>query len=118
MYNRTNIGFVVLISILLIGSCSRKEVDVLPEGNFVFSSLILEKDTIKMGESTKIKAIVIGSKPEYHWSASSGQILGSGSEVIFVTACSCDIGKNVVTCTVTSGNGQSETKSVTINVHE
>jgi len=108
-----------LISIVLIGitfACSKDEAgDDIPELPLVYESLIAEKNIINAGETTKITATAEGFKIEFHWSATGGDILGSGQQVTY-TACPCYIGTNQVSCTISDGYGQSETKKVTIIV--
>jgi hypothetical protein len=62
----------------------------------------------------KVTAAASGSSLNYFWSATLGDILGSGAEVIYA-ASPCSAGKNRITCRVESGS-QSETKTVDIIV--
>jgi hypothetical protein len=81
----------------------------------VFDSLQAEKDTITPGETTKITATARGYKLEYHWSASAGDILGRGHEVIY-TSSPCHAGTNEISCRVKDGHGESQTKTIQIVV--
>jgi hypothetical protein len=106
----------VLISLAVLTACHEDGGD---EGNpdqpLVFQSLIAANDTIFSGETTQITATASGYKLVYHWSASSGDILNSGAQVIYASP-PCISGKFQVTCQVKDGNGQSETKSISIVV--
>lgn len=108
------LAVIFLLTVLLV-NCSKEEED-LPETELVFQSLISENDTIAPGESTKLKATATGSSLEYYWSATLGDIIGSGAEVTYV-ASPCAVGTNEITCKVTNGN-QSESKSIEIVVYE
>ena len=99
----------------LIFSCGGEEEEV-PE-DLVFNSLVAERDTIAPGEQVKVKATATGSRLEFYWSASLGDILNSGPEVIYA-ASPCQVGKNQITCKITNGPNQSETKSIYIVVYE
>lgn len=99
------------------GSCSKEEPDDVPD-DLVFHSLVAEKDTIAPGETVRITATATGSQLKYFWSASPfGEILDSGAEIRYF-ASPCSIGKNTVSCTVTNGSRQSETKTIDIVVYE
>lgn len=86
-----------------------------PDQPLIFQSLIAAHDTICSGETTEITATASGYKLVYHWSASSGDILNAGAQVIYASP-PCISGKFQVTCQVKDGNGQSATKSVSIVV--
>ncbi|HQN17055.1 MAG TPA: hypothetical protein PLC90_11940, partial [Bacteroidales bacterium] len=79
-----------------------------------FISLTAENDTIITGHSTKITAVVDGENLTFLWSATAGDILGSGNVVDYV-APTCTPGNNQVSCTVEASN-KSETKTITITV--
>lgn len=80
-----------------------------------FISLTAENHTIESGSNTTIKAVAFGYNLTYHWSASIGAILRSGSEVLY-TCCPDFYGEVLITCTVKDGYGKSKTKTVTITV--
>jgi hypothetical protein len=111
--------YLVIISIFLylLTSCAKDE----NEGNedpdlpLTFSSLKVENDTIKPGETTKIIADASGYKLSYYWSASAGDILGKGKEVVYAVSI-CHIGKNKITCTINDGNNVSKSKELFIVV--
>jgi hypothetical protein len=109
----------ILSSILLflMVSCTKDENggSENPDQPLFFVSLEAEKDTIESGGSTKISAVASGYKLTFYWSATAGDILGSGSEVIY-TASPCHIGKNTITCTVRDGKNVSQSKEIFIVV--
>jgi hypothetical protein len=81
----------------------------------VFTSLVAERDTLDSGESTKIEAKATGYNLSYNWSATLGNILGSGSVIEYAVS-PCHVGTNKITCTINDGNNQSESKSLQIIV--
>lgn len=102
---------------LLISSCSKND-----DGNqedpgqpLIYTSLTAERDTIESGETTKVTAIATGYKLSFHWSATAGDILGTGNQVIYA-ASPCQAGKNKLTCTVSDGNNNSKSKEIFIVV--
>lgn len=108
--------FFFFISFLFC-QCSKDEEEFEPAQDLVYQSLIAERDTLAPGEDTKIKATATGSNLSYFWSATKGDILGSGSEVTYASS-PCHIGKNQITCEITNGNNQSNSKTVDIVVLE
>jgi len=114
-YLLTVITGISLAILLFCISCENNNDPGDPVQPLVFSSLQAEKDTIVSGESTKITAIATGYKITFNWSASAGDILRSGAEVLYV-ASPCQAGKNKITCTVKDGNGQSDIKEIFIVV--
>lgn len=107
--------FVVLILIFFLMNCNKEE--EIPSGDVAFHSLIAEKDTLSPGEETTIKASATGINLEYFWSATKGDILGSGAEITYA-ASPCHIGTNKITCKITSGPDISESKTIDIVVYE
>jgi len=110
----------ILMIALFLASCETEDVYV-PEGNngnnpLVFYSLTTDKDTLRGGEIAKITARATGYTLSFAWSATAGTILGSGNEVNYA-ACSCQSGKNIITCTVTDRSNNSESREVSIFVH-
>ena len=104
-----------LIILFFLTSCEKNNDHGDPSQPLIFSSLNAEKDTILPGETTRIIAVASGYKIVYNWTASAGDILGSGAEVIYA-ASPCQAGRNKITCTVKDGNEQSETKEIFIVV--
>lgn len=107
----------IFLFLLVILSCSKSD-----DGNqedpgqpLIFTSLTAERDTIESGETTKVTAVATGYKISFHWSATAGDILGTGSQVIYA-ASPCQAGKNKITCTVNDGNNNSNSKEISIVV--
>lgn len=111
---KTVLFLVTVTFFFLFSNCGKEEET--PPDDLVFHSLIAEKDTIAPGESTSLKAAATGNHLEYYWSATLGDIIGSGAEVTYV-ASPCAVGANEITCTVTSGN-QNQIKTIEIVVYE
>jgi len=109
------VSFLVAVLSIFVACSDDENAEGDPTQPLVFKSLIAEHDTINAGELTEIIATAEGYKISFHWSATGGDILGSGEQVTF-TASPCYIGRNQVTCMVSDGNGQSETKKVIIIV--
>lgn len=107
---------IILPLAFVLLNCSKEE-EELPETKLVFHSLVSEKDTIAPGETTRVTADATGSNLTYHWSATIGDILGSGSEVIYA-ASPCQAGTNQITCEITDGSNQPASKTIDIVVYE
>lgn len=109
----------VIAAILLLGvlvySCSDDD-ETVPSDDLVYISLEIEKNIIFAGDEVKVKANATGSNLNYYWSASKGDILGSGAEITYASS-PCHIGTNQITCTITNGN-QEKTKTVDVTVQE
>jgi hypothetical protein len=86
-----------------------------PNQPLVFTSLTAEKATIAPGESIKITAVATGYRLTYTWTKTAGDILGSGSQVVYAVS-PCHLGTYNITCTVTDGKNVSQSKEVTIVV--
>ena len=107
---------VIGLTVLFIFNSCNKELDPGdPSQPLIFSSLTTEKDTITPGESTEITATASGYKLTFNWSATAGDILGSGAQVIYA-ASPCHAGRNQITCMVQDGNDKSATKEIDIVV--
>jgi hypothetical protein len=105
----------ILFTLALSSGCEKDKDNDNMEQPLVYSSLVAEKYTLTAGETTKIMATATGSNLTYQWSASQGDILGSGAEVIYASSI-CHVGKNQITCKVTNGKNQSESKTIEIVV--
>ena len=105
----------LLIVFSLLPGCGRENEENEPFQPLVYHSLVAEKITLKAGETTRIKASANGSHLVYTWTATLGDILGSGAEVIYAPSI-CQIGKNTITCKISNDKNQSETKTVEITV--
>lgn len=82
---------------------------------FKFISLSSKSDTIFTGESVEIEALAEGEGLTYMWSANAGDILGSGSNVIYV-APTCTPGKNEIKCIISDKHNKTEFKTIFIVV--
>lgn len=86
-----------------------------PKQTLNFESLTAEKTTIEPGDQIRITANATGYLLSYQWSATAGDILGSGNEVVYA-ASPCHVGSNEISCTVKDGNNNSQTKTLIIHV--
>lgn len=110
------IVFAIFLLGIFIYSCDDDE-EVVPVDQLNYISLEIETDTIFAGDEVQIKATATGSYLQYYWSATKGDILGSGKEITYVSS-PCHIGTNTITCKVTNGNDQEGTKTVDVEVQE
>ncbi len=109
---------VALLIIICSISCEddkKKTSNEDPNQTLNFETLTAEKTTIEPGEQTRITATATGYLLSYQWSATAGDILGSGTEVVYA-ASPCHIGSNEISCTVKDGNSNSQTKTIIIHV--
>ena len=106
----------LFLMLFILSQCTKDET-IEPVQDLIYYSLIAEKDTLVPGEETNITATATGSNLQYFWSATQGDILGSGSKVVYAPS-PCHTGTNKITCKITNGNNQSESKSVNIVVLE
>lgn len=104
---------IALITVAVVG-CKKEETKPVSTP-LSYSSLNAETSTIVIGATTKVTASATGEGLSYSWSASAGDIIGSGSQITY-GAPSCCGGQNSVTCVVKDAGGNSQTKSVTITV--
>lgn len=108
----------ILFGLLLLGiffcQCSSDD-DTEALDDLKYISLVIEKDTIMAGDQVKITATATGSELKYYWSATKGDILGSGAEVTYASS-PCHIGTNTITCKITNGSTQEETKTIDVIV--
>jgi hypothetical protein len=106
------------VGIFLIFNFSCSDAEDEPAEQFVYQSLVSEKDSIIAGEQTKIIATVTGGNPEYIWTADAGLLNSTDKpyQVLF-SAGECELGIRKITCKVTSGS-HSETKEVHIVVYD
>lgn len=80
-----------------------------------YTSLSAEQSTIAIGATTKVTATATGNGLSYIWSASNGDLIGSGSQITY-GASGCCGGTNTVTCTIKDSGNHQESKSVSIVV--
>lgn len=109
------IGIIFLL--VLLGACDKADDDPELINDIEFTALQIENDSIYAGEETKIEAVATGTDIEYFWSATKGDILGSGKEVIYASS-PCHIGTNTISCTVQNNSKNAETKTVKVVVLE
>jgi len=105
--------FFYIILCCLLTSCKKEEKD---EDAYLssFISLVADNDTIFTGQSTKITATAEGQNISFFWTASAGDILGSGNVVTYI-APTCVPGINEISCTASAGSS-SEKKTINITV--
>lgn len=105
-----------LLFLILIVSCDKKDDNNIDKNSTLtsFISLTAENDTIFSGQSTHISAVVDGDKVTYSWTATAGDILGSGNKISYV-APTCTPGSNEIKCTVSASN-KTESKTIIITV--
>lgn len=101
------------ISLMIMTSCKKEDHDV--EKPLTFTSLIAQEDTIFPGGTTSVTALADGDEITYSWSASAGDVVGSGSVINYVSP-PCTVGNNQITCVVKDKANNSITKSITIVV--
>jgi hypothetical protein len=108
--------FPLLLILLVFAACKKdKEPEPDPQSNLdAFVSLVAENDTIFTGQSTTITATATGTDVRFSWSASQGDIVGSGNQITYV-APTCTPGSNEISCTASASN-RSETKKIIITV--
>lgn len=106
--------FVIALMVVAVTGCKKEETKPVSTP-LSYSSLSAESTTIAIGATTKVTASATGEGLSYTWSASAGDIIGSGSQIIYGAPTCCG-GQNQVTCVVKDVAGNSQTKSITITV--
>ena len=99
-------GFVIVvfaIGIIFFNSCKKKHETPIPTVPLVFTDFTIKPGTVDPGETSTINATATGSNLTYKWSTSHGDLLGSGSTVMY-GAQPCCVGTNTITCTITDGS--------------
>ena len=84
-----------------------------PGGSFSFTNLTVSDTSMKVNEIATVTATATGTNLTYHWTASYGTFIGSGYKVQW-TVCHADI--FTITCEVSDGNGNKESRTVSIAV--
>ena len=107
----------IFLMLMFFYSCNKTEIETEYVDDVNFTALQIEKDSIYAGEETKIKAVATGTNIEFFWSATKGDILGSGNEIIYASS-PCHIGTNTITCTVKNNSENAKTKTVKVVVLE
>lgn len=106
--------FAMALMIVAVAGCKKEETKPVSTP-LSYSSLNAETSTIAIGATTKVTASATGEGLSYTWSASAGDIIGSGSQITY-GAPTCCAGQNTVTCIVKDSGGNQASKSITINV--
>ena len=107
----------LIIITLIVASCSKKEeiTDPGPQPTqFEYKSLEAQDTVMNLTDINTVIATASGDGLTYHWSASYGNFIGSGSSVQW-TVCHAD--KFRITCEVRDQYGHSESKDVYVRVH-
>lgn len=108
----------VIISLFLLfflSACKEEEPVTNSSVLVSFDSLTIQNDTIPTGSITTLTAIAQGTELTYLWSATRGDIVGSGNVVTYV-APTCVIGDNEISCVVKAAN-KSEGKTLVVTVY-
>ncbi len=110
----------MLASMLFLASCKKDSSEPNTAQPTPFSFVSLTADTTEIvfstNPSTKITAVATGDGLTYQWSATAGDILGSGAKVTYTANQSCCGGANTITCKVKDKFGNLAAKQVSINV--
>lgn len=112
---KTVLIMLILFSLTIVACKKEEKAQPTVTSPLQFNSLSAQNTTIAIGATTKITASATGDGLIYSWSASAGDIIGNGSEITY-GAPTCCAGQNSITCTVKDVGGNSQVKSVTINV--
>jgi hypothetical protein len=105
-----------ILAVILVISCSKSNTtpDNTTGAEFKFISLVPQDTVLPVNGITNITATATGSGLTYKWTASYGSFIGSGSKVKWSV---CHSDKFTITCDVSDGNGHSDSKTISINVH-
>lgn len=111
------IAAILVIILFIFANCKKEEKTADSSAKlFTFNSLKADQNSIKQGDVTNISAEVTGDVT-FEWSATSGDVFGSGKVVLF-GASTCCVGNHDITCTVKDKNNNSESKTVSVIVTE
>lgn len=108
-----------LASIFLLTSCKKDSGELVANKTpFKFETLTAEATEIvySSNPSTRITAVAIGDGLSYQWSATAGDLLGSGAKITYTANASCCGGGQTITCKVKDKYGNGDAKQVSINV--
>jgi hypothetical protein len=102
----------------LLASCKKGSEPTPQPTPFKFESLTADATEIvfSINPSTKITAVATGDGLKYYWSATAGDILGSGDKVTYTATPACCGGGQRITCKVKDKYGNFDVKQVYINV--
>ncbi|HXB38943.1 MAG TPA: PKD domain-containing protein [Bacteroidia bacterium] len=79
-----------------------------------FSSLKASVNPVQQSQVSNITATASGNNISYTWTASHGDLFGSGAAVMYSTA-PCCVGTHTITCVVSDGSS-SQTKTLVMTV--
>lgn len=110
--------FCATLSVMVLFSCESQESEPSNPMAFKFDSLVSESYEIYYltNPSTTITAFASGGKLSYHWSATAGEIFGSGNQVTYTSNPGCCGGYQIIQCIVQDKNNQHDIKEVEIYV--
>jgi hypothetical protein len=108
----------MLASMLFLASCKKGSSEPAQPTPFKFESLTADATEIvySINSSTKITAVATGDGLKYYWSASAGDILGSGNRITYTATPGCCGGSQRITCKVKDQYGNMDIKQVSIYV--
>ena len=109
----------ILAGMLLLASCKKGSNESAAQPTpFKFESLTADTTEIvfSINPFTKITAVASGDGLIYQWSATAGDILGSGAKVTYTANPSCCGGYQTITCKVKDKYGNVDVKQVSIKV--
>ena len=115
--NRIFLTTLIIIALVVV-SCTKnddKTDSASQPAQFEYKSLVAQDTIMLLTDINTIVATANGDGLTYHWSASYGNFIGSGSTVQW-TVCHAD--KFSITCEVRDQYGHSESKDVYVRVRE
>lgn len=109
----------MLAGVLSLYSCKKENDAPSTPTPLSFDSLVSQDLEISFtfNPSTKITAYAKGDGLTYRWSATAGDILGSGKQVTYTANANCCGGYQRITCNVKDKYGKWMVKQVNIYVH-
>lgn len=115
---RKYLALALLIAGLAMISCSKKDAPSDPgpqQTPFKYISLVAQDTLMALTDINTIIATATGDGLSYHWTASYGNFIGSGSSVQWTV---CHEDKFRITCEVRDQYGHSESKDVYVRVRQ
>lgn len=108
----------MMAGMLLLASCKKGSEPTPQPTPFKFESLTAGATEIvfSVNPSTQITAVATGDGLKYYWSASAGDILGSGDRITYTANPGCCGGTQRITCKVKDKYGNLDVKQVSISV--
>jgi len=104
-----NIGLwsILLIGLLMIGSCKKEETTIIPvpTENLALDSLVASKKDIVIWENIQITAYARGKNLSFKWSTNHGSMIGRDSVTVIYYGCNSCVGLNTVECKVSNEYG-------------